>query len=79
MIKIKHKDGLFGTSEVNQDTLYDGYSYSDDEIAYYLEYIESPFSLISVDLNGIEIDISDSFSVEMVNENIIEGAWVVFE
>ena len=76
MIKLKHKDGLFGTPEVGCG------EYDDDDIPYYLEFVDSPFSLISSDLDGtgrINLTNGVGFNSKRVVELINDGVWVIFE
>lgn len=70
MIKLKHKNGLFGTSEV----------IGGDDIPYYLEFTKEPFALVAVHLNDEpNIDISSRWSIDTINENIYDGDWVIFD
>jgi hypothetical protein len=81
MIKLKHKYGLFGTPEVNKTSPFDEYSLyiDEDEMPYHLEFIKIPFSLVAVDLNGKKENITNGYTINMVNSTIDEGTWVEFD
>lgn len=71
-MKIKHKDGLFGSKEVSTDI-------DDEESPYYLEYTEKPYSVNCIHNNGEKYDITHTISHKFVKNTLTEGVWVAYE
>lgn len=73
IIKLRHKYGYFGTSDVSGDV---------NDTPHYLEFVELPFSLLSKNLDGtVRIDLTNAngLDLERVFTTINAGEWVIFE
>ena len=82
MIKLKHRAGYFGTTDVVYSEEFDAGEemfLDDDNAPYYLEFTESPFKLVCIHLNGDSIDITTNFDTSCVRDAINDGSWVEFE